>query len=89
MIEDINDFLQEIVPGEADQVYTIDNLSYGFIGVTDDLRAIYSLEKCVEKYHPKENKDSADGLVWEEFTQHIDQAISEGFDPPLLINTIA
>lgn len=89
MIEDVTDFLKEIVPGEGNQVYTIEDLSYGFVGVTDDLRAVYSIEKCVEKYYPKETKDIADGMVWELFTQHIDQSISEGFDPPLLINTIS
>ena len=86
--EEVNDFLSETVGKEADSVYVIPDMHYGFVGVTASLEAVYSVEQSIAKYYPKKRAAEAEDLLWEKFTHHVDIAINDGCPAPMLINTV-
>jgi hypothetical protein len=86
--DEIIDFLSETIGKEADNVYIIPDLHYGFVGVTASLEAVYSVEQSIAKYYPKKASTEAEDLLWEKFSHHVDIAINEGLPAPVLINTI-
>jgi len=86
--EEVNDFLSEVVGKEADSVYIIPGMHYGFVGVTASLESVYSVEQSIAKYYPKTKSGEAEDLLWEKFSHHVDLAINEGCPAPILINTV-
>tara|TARA_Y100000401_G_scaffold59442_1_gene47158 strand:- start:2140 stop:2415 length:276 start_codon:yes stop_codon:yes gene_type:complete len=86
--EEVNDFLSEVAGKEADSVYVIPDMHYGFVGVTASLESVYSVEQSIAKYYPKTPTGEAEDLLWDKFSHHVDIAINDGCPAPILINTI-